>query len=312
MAKEKDIYLPPMGGTDLMMEGLHSRIDVSKYGINVISSRCLEEYVEDGKINILWQHLNIDEPYTRGMMDRHFVNAIDAFVFVSHWQYERFKMSFNVDSRKSYVIKNAINPIAYTEKPKNDKLRLIYTSMPFRGLEVLLDVVEMLDRSDIETHIYSHALTYGTDYNKAIGNQFEHIYERASNTNGVVFHGHASNATVIKSLQEAHIFAYPSIFEETSCLSMIEAGAAACALVSTNVGALKETGSEYAVLVPMQDTRNNLVSRYAKELNTQIENYWTDENVHRRQEQALFFNNHYSWDKRIKEWQNLFESLSNN
>ena len=39
----------------------------------------------------------------------------------------------------------------------------------------------------------------------------------------MTYHGFKPNDVVRKALSEAHIFAYPSIWVETSCISAIEA-----------------------------------------------------------------------------------------
>jgi glycosyltransferase involved in cell wall biosynthesis len=124
----------------------------------------------------------------------------------------------------------------------------------------------------------------------------------------VVYHDYVDNQTIRKALQEAHIFAYPSIFEETCCLAMVEAGAAGLSLVSTNLGALPETGSEFATLVELPRTKDDLVVNYTKVLNEKIDSFWTEQD--KLKQQSDFYNQHYSWDNRIKDWEKLFNSLS--
>ena len=118
------------------------------------------------------------------------------------------------------------------------------------------------------------------------------------------------NKEIHKALQEAHIFAYPSIFQETCCLAMVEAGAAGCRLISTSLGALYETGSEYAVLMPLKQTFPEMVKDYAKLLNDEIDSYWSTLNQEKLKEQSDFFNKYYSWELRSKEWNNLFDKIS--
>ena len=89
----------------------------------------------------------------------------------------------------------------------------------------------------------------------------------------VVYKGYAMNKAVHKAVQQAHILAYPSIFEETSCLAAIEAGAAGCKIVTTDYGALKETCGDWASYIEFTPNRRELVQNYAELLQKEIDNY---------------------------------------
>jgi glycosyltransferase involved in cell wall biosynthesis len=231
-------------------------------------------------------------------------------VYVSHWQHEKFRYVYQVPVHNSYVIKNAIEPIEFKPKAKDGKLKLIYASTPFRGLDVLLDSFEMLNRDDIELDVYSSTIVYGTGYQNHTGNVYDAMFDRARNMKNVNYKGYAPNEDVRKAMQDAHILAYPSVFEETSCLVMLEAGAAGCDMLTTNLGALYETGSEYAKMIPIQVTKEDLAIKYAKALNETIDNYWNKSNQEMLKEQSDFYNKFYSWERRAKEWNELFEKLS--
>jgi glycosyltransferase involved in cell wall biosynthesis len=300
--------IDPKGGEDIMLENLAKYVDLDKYNVNIINSKCYRDLVDMDKRNILWQHIPANQSVVQGIKDKYFNRLIDAYVYVSHWQHEKFRYIHQIHLENAYVVRNAIESISYVEKPK-EKIKLIYTSMPYRGLDVLLDSFELLNRDDIELDIYSSTQIYGQEYVEYEGNKYEQLFDRARSMKNVNYIGYAPHKDVILALQKAHIFAYPCIFEETACLSMIEAGAAGCNLVTTNIGGLPETGSIYAKLVPIQADAKILIANYAKALEETINNYWSLENQEFIKEQSDFFNKHYSWETRKYEWIKILESL---
>lgn len=308
-AKEE---MKPAGGSEILLSGLYKHTDIKEHDdINIVLSNPYMHYIKYTKKNLLWQHLSYsDESLLPGYRDKSFMNAIDSFVYISHWQHEKYRWIFQIPLENSYVIKNAIEPIELKPKPKDGKLKLIYISAPFRGLDMLLPAFEMLNRDDIELDVYSSAKMYGTAYEEHTGGVYEEHYERARSMKNVNYMGYAPNEEIKKALQQAHIFAYPSTFEETCCLAMIEAGAAGCRLVTTNLGALYETGAEYARLMPMQAVPEKFIPAYAKTLNEEIDNYWSISNQEKLKKQSEYYNKNYSWDLRSQEWNRLFDKIS--
>lgn len=300
--------IDPQGGEDIMLSNLQKYVDLDKYNVNIINSKCRKDLIDLNKKNILWQHVPANQPSVQGIRDKYFNRMLDATVYVSHWQNEKFRFMHHIPLENAYVIKNAIENIEFIEKPK-DKIKLIYTSMPYRGLEVLLKSFEKLNRDDVELEIYSSNVIYGKEYAENEGDKHEALFEKARNMKNVNYHGYAPHDEIIKALQGAHIFTYPCIFEETACLSMIEAGAAGCNLLVTNIGGLPETGSVFAKYVTIQADEDLLVANYTKQLNDLIDNYWSDENQAMLKDQSDYFNKYYGWETRKYEWIKLFESL---
>jgi glycosyltransferase involved in cell wall biosynthesis len=308
---QRNEMAPAKGGTEILKEGLYKHTDIEQYDdINLLL--CTPDYgkIRFTKKNVLWQHLSYSDESLAPMKDQSFMKSIQASVYVSNWQIEKFRYLFQIPVENSYVIKNAIEPIEFIEKPKGGKLKLIYTSTPFRGLNVLLDTFELLNRDDIELDVYSSTAVYGTGYQNHHAGIWDDLFDRAKNMKGVNYMGYAPNEDIHKAVQQAHIFAYPSIFEETCCLAMVEAGAAGCDLVTTNLGALYETGSEYAKMIPIKATEQDLVNTYAKALNEAIDGYWDKSNQKQLKEQSDFYNKFYSWERRAKEWNRFFEEVT--
>jgi len=292
----------PMGGTELLYNNLSERVDFSD--INLILSICHPDLLSDSKPNVLWQHLNINEENAAGLKDTRFTNRLDAIVFVSHWQHEQFRKNFPLEDVVCYVIQNAIPEFDWKDKPK-DKIKLIYTSTPWRGLHILVEVLKNINRSDIEVDIYSGTSIYGPGFAEQTKGNFDWIYNNIKEL-GYNHVEYAPNSVVRDAVQNAHILAYPSVFEETSCLSAIEALSSGCKVVTTNYGALYETCGTWADYVPLC---NKLVDRYSKLLNNAIDTYW--DNYHWRKSQYNYYLNHWSWSTRQQQWQQLINEVTN-
>jgi glycosyltransferase involved in cell wall biosynthesis len=246
-----------------------------------------------------------------GMKSPSFVDGIDCFIYNSHWCYEKFKERFNVPPWKSVVIKNATTAFEQKEKPKG-KLKLIYTSTPWRGLHVLLDAFRLLNRDDVELDVYSSTIIYGQQFADSLSGKFDWLFNELEKTPGVNVKGYAPNKEIREALEQAHIFTYPSTFEETSCISAIEAMCAGCQTVVTNYGALYETCGEYADFVCYDSDHKRLARNYAKVLNRVIDSYWSTNNQEHLLEQTTFYNQNWTWEKRLKEWDLLLTKLKNN
>jgi len=304
--------MQPKGGSELAYQALLKNVgsDWVK-DVNLILSVCNPALLDTTRKNVVWQQLSYDQQNVALMRDKSFVDRVDCFVYVSNWQYEKFRNIYNIPEYKSVVIKNATESFVYTQRSQG-KMKLIYTSAPNRGLDVLLDAFEVLSRDDIELDVYSSTIIYGSDYSKQVDHVFKPLFDRASNMKNVNYKGYGENSVVREALQQSHIFAYPSTFEETSCMAAIEAGSAGCKLITTNYGALYETGSEYATMVPFNSNRSMLVRSYAKALNQAINNYWKQENLDLLQKQSDYFNTFYNWQVRTSQWKNLFNHIIKN
>jgi glycosyltransferase involved in cell wall biosynthesis len=292
--------MKPKGGTEILLEALNNHLGSEwNPNVNLMASTCRHENLIEGMKNVIWQQLDVDQDNVQLMKDKSFVDKVDWFIYGSNWEYEKYRMYFNIPEDKSIVIKNAIDPVPFIEK-KPGKIKLIYTSTPWRGLSVLLDSFELLNRDDIELDVYSSTIIYGDGFANATKGQYEALFDRCKRMKNVNYMGYASNQGVRRAVQKAHIFAYPSVFQETSCLAALEAGAAGCKMVVTNFGALYETCSEWADYATYTPNRQLLAERFARVLETAINNYRHDDPIHK--EQSDFYNKFWTWENRLSQW----------
>jgi glycosyltransferase involved in cell wall biosynthesis len=100
---------------------------------------------------------------------------------------------------------------------KGDPIKLIYTSTPWRGLNVLLAAMQLVTNKLVHLDVYSSTQVYGDNFKSRNDDQFKGLYEQASNLPNVSYIGYKPNEFIKDNLKNYHMFAYPNIWEETSC-----------------------------------------------------------------------------------------------
>ena len=251
------------------------------------------------------QHF-VNQEETKNMGSKEYIDKLDYIIFNSNWNFEKYQYQFKIPENKSLVIRNAIENIDIHEKPK-DKINLIYHTTPWRGLVHLLNVFKKLNLENVELNICSSTKIYGKKFDDVLGKKYKNLFEECKNTKNVNYLGFINNNKIIDLLKKIHIYSFPSIWPETSCISAIESMAAGCEVVATNLGALYETCAPFGTLVGFDRNFENLEKKYTKILLRSIKNYWSKENQKKLKLQHETINATYSWDVRSLEWKNFFE-----
>ena len=82
----------------------------------------------------------------------------------------------------------------------------------------------------------------------------------------VKYFSNLSNKEIRAELINSHIFAYPNIWPETSCLAAIEAMSAKNLVVLPNLAALKETAGKSKFLYKFSDNVSDHINTFQKQL----------------------------------------------
>ncbi len=297
------------GGSENQLRLLLKNVEDEYFkDINLILNNTDPKLIDRSKINILWMHHYINQKETENLKNKEYINKIDHIVFNSNWNFEKYQLQYKIPENKSIVLKNAINKIEFKDKPKN-KISLIYHTTPWRGLELLLKVFKKINNENVELNICSSTIIYGKKFYNAYEKKFKKIFDDCKNTKNINFHGYKDNSSIIEMLKEVHIFSYPSIWIETSCISAIEAMAAGCEVVTTDLGALKETCLPFAKFVNFEKNLHTLELSYLSVLIDSINGFWSEKNQQKLKKQRETINNLYSWEKRKVEWINFLKKV---
>ena len=226
------------GGTEMMRQRVLDNVDsqyLEKVAIHLSRPR---ELYDDVK-NILWCHDLAGDPENKILRDEGWAK-FDHFVFVSQCQRDTYVMAYGIPYSKCTVIPNAIEH-EYTPKQKDmETIRFIYHTTPHRGLELVYPIFDALSKEfdNIHLDVYSSFEIYGW---KQRDKPYEQLFENIKSHPSMTYHGSLSNEKVLKALEKSHIFMYPCIWQETSCIALIEAIRNGLICIHPNYGALLET-----------------------------------------------------------------------
>ena len=282
--------------------------DESFKSINLVLNNTDPMLLESNRINILWMQHFVNQEEVKNLSSKNYVDKLDFIVFNSHWNFEKFLYQFKIPENKCIVIKNAIEKIEYIEKPK-DKISLIYHTTPWRGLSLLLKVFNNLNIENVELNVCSSTEIYGKKFHTQYSKKYENLFNECKNTKNVNYLGFLSNQKIIELLKKVHIYSYPSVWTETSCISAIESMGAGCEVVTTNLGALYETCAPFGTLIGFDRNFDNLEKKYRKILYQKIKDYWSEENQKKLKLQHQTINSTYSWNLRSNEWKKFFDDV---
>lgn len=295
------------GGTELMRMGLEERLPPELLeDFQIICSRVRK--IEEDKIRIYWLHDLPEDPETNHLKDVASRDRFHKMVFCGNWQFNRYKDYLGVPHDDSgIVLETAIDPIKFEPKSK-DEVRLIYTSTPQRGLELLVPVfVELCKKHDnIVLDVFSSFNIYGWDH---MDKQYDKLFDVCRNHPKINYHGAQPNEVVREALKKAHILAYPSIWLECNSRSVIEAMSAGLLCVHPNLAGLPDTAGGMNFMYQWDHDNNKHINKFYGSLDNAISVVNDDEVQNYLRLVKMYADSRYNWSKVTQQWQDLLIAL---
>lgn len=309
--EENEISKNANGGTEIAKRKLASIIDEDLLdNFQIICSR--EREIDESKIRVFWCHDLPEDPESKKFRDSSWRDKYHKFVFISNWQYQRYQLMHGLPSdEKNVVLESGIEPAPEScfDKDK-EQIRIVYTSTPQRGLEILVPVFDLLSKTHDNIHldVFSSFKIYGWD---DADKSFEPLYDQIRNHPKMTYHGFVPNEQLKEHLNKSHIFAYPSLWYETSCRAMLEAMSAGLVCVHPNLAALPETSGSLNVMYDYRDDKNEHANLFISHLNAAIELVKTNDYEKMTRFNKAFVDSRYNLDFVKNKWVSTLKDLSN-
>ena len=304
--------MSPKGGTELQLAYLQKYVKPELLDkVQITTSIPEKEPLSDSKKNILWVHNSYDQPNLAPWFQNKLNHGkYDWYVFNSHWTYEKYRLFYKIPTEQSLVIKNGFGDdliIKQDFKPK-DKIKLVYTSTPWRGLNVLLAAMEMVKSNDVELDVYSSTKIYGSAFEEQTDKQYSDLYEKARSLKNVNYKGYTDHGDLMKNLKNYNVYVHPSIWEETFCLAAMES--LACGLVGlvTDFGALYETCAEFPIYVPYLENHVDLAKQFAYAIDT-LPQFMHSLDQDKLKFQQQYYRQFYHWSVIKTHWETFLNGI---
>ena len=265
-----------------------------------------------GKIQVLWCHVPCEGEAARHLADGAW-RQFDRIVFCSNWQAQWYIARYGIPWSKCAVLSNGIEPVSVAQDrfepvPADDPIRLIFTSVPSRGLFLLYHAFKRIavERDDVELDVYSSFSLYGW-----ADGSWDQLFDDLRQVPRATYHDVVPNEELRTALTRAHVFAYPSLQPETSCLALIEAMSAGLACVHPNFGGLYETAGGMTLMYQWQEDLAAHAQIFYLYLTRVIAALRAGDAGLRSRlaAQKFYADARYDWGARAAEWEALLRSL---
>ena len=302
----------PKGGTELQFEYLEKYVDKNLLDQVQICTSVPEKIpLHPTKPNILWQKNSYDQPNLAPWFQNpanH--NKYDWYVFNSHWTYEKFRNHFNIPTNRCVVIKNGIDKIEQA-KPyqKGQPIKIIHQNTPWRGLSVLLGAMQLVKNPLVTLDVYSSTEVYGKQFYDQNDHEYKELYEQAEKLPNVNYLGYRPNQYIKDNLKNYHMYVYPSIFEETFCISLLECMAAGLYCMVNDFGALYETGAEFPMYIPYDSNHRAMAQKFGFGIE-QASHTLDQKQIHDHLDsQSRYAHIYYNWNKIAMQWTTFLKGV---
>ena len=240
------------------------------------------------------------------------VDQVDKFLCLSDWHRDFVHAHHGIPKEKIALTCNGIDFKRFDQPVVRQGYRLIYSSSPDRGLDTLLYLFDFLKKElpKLELHIY-----YGfNNWKKAIqmrnnADELKKMNElkAAMNKPGVFNHGRIGQKELAAEFLKSDLWAYPTDFEETFCITAIECQAAGIPILSSNYAGLRTTVSNSGILLGNGQKGQSYTKEYRIKFTEEcmklltIPAYWKEWSDKGKQNALK-----YSWQNCALKWKGLF------
>lgn len=227
--------------------------------------------------------------------------TVDHIVTISPHHHAFFQQHYAINPKKMTHLDLGVRLEEYDQEIEKIKGRLIFCSIPDRGLPILHAAWALIKRD-----VPHASLAITSDYTLwgVTANNSQHRLQWAGKED-VLFQGKVPRSKLVKLQLQSEILAYPSVYEELFCISAAECQVAGAVPVTSAAGSLPTT-NEFGITIP----GNPKTATWVDAFSSRIVSLLTHENEYLEERQAMMMRGargRFDWNKIAERWEEIFE-----
>jgi glycosyltransferase involved in cell wall biosynthesis len=193
----------------------------------------------------------------------------NKIVVLSQFHKKNLIEAFDIPSEKFVIIGNGAEE---QENVKKQPLTFIYASTPYRGLVPLVKIWRQFIKEypQAKLHVFSSMKIYDAETLDHL--EFYSLFETVKSMKGIVYHGSKLQSEVIDCMKQSYALLYPNTYEETYCNVVMEARACRTPFITSNRGALVETGGSAGLYLDGDPYSSEYQEKFIEHIRSIIEN----------------------------------------
>jgi len=265
-----------------------------------------EKYNIESKIKLLWVH----DVYAIAATNTNLLRA-NKILALTNWHKGNIINVHNVHSDQVLVTRNGIDLNRFNKNIVRNKYKVVNSSSPDRSWPVLLECWKFIKQAvpQAELHLFYGFKNweFAAKFDQKQADLIERLKKQIKELEplGVVYHDRVSQEQLAKEFLSAGVWAHPTWFTETSCITAMEAQAAGLRIVTSSIAALNETVADRGVLIDGDWTSQDYIVKF---MNSVITAMKSDDNSDREQLQSYAKEN-FGLDDLANDWNKMFYEL---
>lgn len=239
--------------------------------------------------------------------------AITSYGVLSKWHEDFVREHHSLPMEKMFLTHNGVRQELYQGREIVKKNKMVYSSSPDRGLETLLNLLPAIRK---EVPDFELDVAYGfLNWEAAATSRKDTVVlakiaklRELMKRPGVNYLGRISKKELAERQLESKVWAFPTWFTETFCITAVENGLAGNAIVTTPLGGLLTTleGTDSFVHGPGDPTRLASTKAFQDKFVTKVVNLLKNEELREKNAKEIYEKvKGYTWEAAAKQWLNL-------
>lgn len=182
------------------------------------------------------------------------IDSYDNYLTLSNFHKEFVHSLAAIPKEKILITRNGIDPakFKYVDPAKKNPNKVIFASSPDRGLEQVIDIMEIARAThpELELHVF-----YGWENLRSMNKHKEaDHFDSITKRPWIKVHGNLEQSKLIKEYEDAAIWFYPTNFMETFCITALETSLCGVYPLVRKFGALPDTLADLPSRIVDRDT----------------------------------------------------------